>query len=692
MKTETSANRLIKEKSPYLLQHAYNPVDWYAWGPEAFAAAKKSDKPIFLSIGYSTCHWCHVMEHESFEDKEVAQLMNEAFISIKVDREERPDIDSLYMTVAQLLTGRGGWPLTIIMTPEKKPFFAATYIPKYSRQGAMGMMDLIPAVKETWETKRAEIDSATVEILAALTSAHETDLSGDARGEKELDLAYEQLESSYEPEFGGFGSAPKFPTPHNLSFLLRYWKRTGNDKALEMVEKTLKQMRRGGIYDHVGFGFHRYSTDREWLVPHFEKMLYDQAMISFVYLEAFQITGKREYAQTAEEIFEYVLRDMNSPEGGFYSAEDADSEGEEGKFYLWKKEEIEKILGSEATAVIDLFNVSTEGNFHEEATGIRHGTNILHLKESLSERADPKLRELWDISRKRLFEVREKRIHPLKDDKVLTDWNGLMIASLARAAQVLGHVEYREAARRAADFILSEMKSNDHRLLHRYREGEAAIKGKLNDYTFFIAGLIELYQATFEQTYLAAAVQIAESMIEYFWDDEDGGFYLTPDDGEKLLSRPKDTYDGAIPSGNSVAMEVLVKLSRLTGRTELEERAVALSRSFSKTLVKYPSVHTYMMGAVDFLVGPSFEIVLVGDPEAEDTQRLYRELMSRYLPNKVVLFKPADDRRHPISDLAPYTESMTSLDGKATVYVCTNFACELPTTDVKKMVSLLDAD
>jgi uncharacterized protein YyaL (SSP411 family) len=416
-------------------------------------------------------------------------------------------------------------------------------------------------------------------------------------------------------------------------------------------------------------------------------MLYDQALISMVYLDAYQITAKREYAQTAEEIYEYVLRDMTAPEGGFYSAEDADSEGEEGKFYLWKEEEIEKILGNKAASVLDRFNVSAEGNFHDEATGIKSGTNILHLTKALSEGDE---RDLWEASRKRLFDEREKRIHPLKDDKILTDWNGLMMASLARASLLLKRPEYGDAAKRAADFILSEMKSDDHRLLHRYREGEAAIKGKLNDYAFLIAGLIELYQATFDHRYLEEALELTDSMIEYFWDEEEGGFFLTPDDGEKLLTRPKESFDGAIPSGNSVAMEVLVKLSRLTGRTDLEERAVKLSRSFSKSVAEYASAHTYMMGAVDFMAGPSFEIVIVGNPDAEDTRRLHQTLLSRYIPNKVVLFKPADDANHPISDLAPYAQSMTALDGKATVYVCRNFACELPTTDADKMLSLID--
>ncbi|MGH7890123.1 MAG: thioredoxin domain-containing protein, partial [Thermodesulfobacteriota bacterium] len=474
-------NRLISEKSPYLLQHAHNPVDWYPWGEEAFVKAKNEDKPIFLSIGYSTCHWCHVMENESFEDEEVAKLMNDAFVSIKVDREERPDIDSIYMTVCQMLSQGGcGWPLNIIMTPDKKPFYAATYIPKENRHGRAGMLEFIPRIKEIWKTQRDNVLDSADQITSAIRQASQ--VSNEKKG-KELDgstfeKAYDQLAQNFDTVHGGFGRAPKFPTPHNLLFLLRCWKRTGKDKALEIVEKTLSAMRRGGIYDHVGFGFHRYSTDPEWLVPHFEKMLYDQAMLSMAYIEGYQATGNRDYEKTAREIFTYVLRDMTSPDGGFYSAEDADSEGEEGKFYLWTEDEIRKVLNKEESdLVMKVFNVEKGGNFSDEATGRKTHSNIFHLSGSLSDAASllnlerEQLERRIETAREKLFSVREKRIHPHKDDKILTDWNGLMIAALAKGASAFDEPKYAEAAGRAVGFILSRMQKSDGELLHRYRDG-----------------------------------------------------------------------------------------------------------------------------------------------------------------------------------------------------------------------------
>ncbi|MFH0792587.1 MAG: thioredoxin domain-containing protein, partial [bacterium] len=451
-------NRLVFEKSPYLLQHASNPVDWYPWGEEAFKAAREQDKPIFLSIGYSTCHWCHVMEHESFEDSEVAELMNQYFISIKVDREERPDIDSVYMTVTQALTGSGGWPMTVILTPDKQPFYAGTYFAKYSRYDRRGMMDLLPGIGNAWKNDRVNAVKAASEITQALARMT-AGAPGDALTSETLQEGFHQLSESFDDDGGGFGHAPKFPTPHNFSFLLRYWKRTGDAAALEMVEKTLSSMRRGGIFDHVGFGFHRYSTDPEWLVPHFEKMLYDQAMLTIACIETYQAMGKEEYAQTAREILAYVMRDMTSPEGGFYSAEDADSEGVEGKFYLWSPEEVVSLLGKEEGELFSkIYNIVEGGNFREEATGHGTGGSIPHLQKPLSEMAkelnldESSLASRLEASRRKLFAAREKRIHPLKDDKILTDWNGLMIAAMAKAAKALDDPQYADAARRAADF------------------------------------------------------------------------------------------------------------------------------------------------------------------------------------------------------------------------------------------------
>ncbi|MHA2429129.1 MAG: thioredoxin domain-containing protein [Candidatus Hermodarchaeia archaeon] len=567
-------NRLAKEKSPYLLQHADNPVDWYPWGKEAFSEAKKEDKPIFLSIGYSTCHWCHVMAHESFENERIAKLMNEVFVNIKVDREERPDIDSLYMSVAQMLTGSGGWPLTIIMAPDKQPFFAATYIPAETRFGRMGMDELIPEIQRLWKEDRNRLNAITKNIRTNLeTSAQGS--KGAELGEGVLEMAFDALKQRFDEEYGGFGFRPKFPSPHNLMFLLRYWKRTKNKEALRMVEETLHAMRKGGIFDHVGLGFHRYSTDPKWLLPHFEKMLYDQAMLTMAYAEAYQTTKKDEYAQTVREIITYVLRDMTSPEGGFYSAEDADSEGEEGKFYVWTEEEIRKVLPKqEANVFLKVYNFEPEGNFLEEATGKRMGTNILHLKKPLATEAKAQkmteegLLKLLEGIREKLFEVREQRIHPHKDDKILADWNGLMIAALAKAARVLDEPSYAEAAKKAVNFVFTQMLDAKGRLLHRYRDKEAKILAFLDDYAFMIWGLLELYETTLEPEYLQKAVELNAELLTHFWDDVGGGFYFTSDDAEDLLVRKKDAYDGAIPSGNSVAMLNLLRLARITAESE----------------------------------------------------------------------------------------------------------------------------
>lgn len=700
LKNMKKYNRLIKEKSPYLLQHAENPVDWYPWGEEAFEKARKEDKPILLSIGYSTCHWCHVMEHESFEDEEVARLMNETFVSIKVDREERPDIDGIYMTVCQMLSPGGcGWPLNVVMTPDKKPFFVATYIPKQSRFGRAGMLDLIPRIKEVWTKQREEVLNSAEQIASALKQSSQASKGSlqDELDETTMNIAYQQLSKSFDTVHGGFGRSPKFPTPHNFVFLLRYWRRTGEENALNMVEKTLQEMRRGGIYDHVGFGFHRYSTDARWFLPHFEKMLYDQAMLSMAYIEAYQATGREEYKRTAQEIFAYVLRDMTAPGGGFYSAEDADSEGEEGKFYLWSREEIENILGKEeADLIIQVFNVEKEGNFDEEATGRRTGGNILYLDSSFNEIASllglpmPELERRVEAAREKLFSVREKRVHPHKDDKILTDWNGLMIAALSKGAQAFGEPKYAEAAKRALGFILENMRKPDGRLLHRYRDGEAGIQGNLDDYAFLIWGLIELYEATFEVEYLKNALDLNDKQIEHFWDDHDGGFYFSADDGEELIVRQKEIYDGAIPSGNSVSMLNLLRLGRITANFELEKKAAQIGRSFSKTVKQYPSAYTQLMAALDFGLGPSYEVVIAGNPEAQDTKAMLQALRKEFLPNKVVLLRDTAKEKTDITAVAGFTKNQSSLGGKATVYVCLNYECKLPTVDIDKMLELLN--
>ena len=692
-------NSLISEKSPYLLQHAHNPVDWHPWSEEAFIQAKQEDKPVFLSIGYSTCHWCHVMAHESFEDPSVAKLINDTFVSIKVDREERPDIDQIYMTACQMMTGRGGWPLTIIMTADKKPFFAATYIPKVGRFGSLGLLELIPRIKDLWTNDRNRLLDSAEKISVNLNQLRTPD-AGTALDESALTNAYEGLCQQFDLQNGGFGSAPKFPTPHNLLFLLRYWKRTGDANALDMVETTLQAMRMGGVYDHIGFGFHRYSTDARWFAPHFEKMLYDQALLAMAYSEAYQATHKVEYAATAREILAYVHRDMTSEEGGFYSAEDADSEGVEGKFYLWSVEELKALLDiNEFSLVMKLFDIQESGNFE-----IERGLNILALRSSLEDAAsvygipEKEIRERLSGIRTKLFAARGKRVRPYKDDKILTDWNGLMIAAYAKAAQVLGQPtpsdqglndqDYSLAARRAADFILAKMRGPDGRLLHRYRDGPG-IQANIDDYSFMIWGLIELYEAVFDAQYLEVALDLTRVMIEHFWDNESGGFYFTPDDGEKLLVRRKEIYDGAVPSGNSVAMLNLLRLSRLTGDHQYEELADKIGQAFSVQVNRQPAAYAMLMASLDFGLGPAYEVVVVGYPDAQDTIEMLKALRSRFMPSKVVILVDSGKETPAIHRLAEFTKNLSAIGGSATAYVCANQSCDLPTTDAAKMLALL---
>ena len=695
---EKYQNRLANEKSPYLLQHADNPVDWYPWSDEAFEKAKNEDKPIFLSIGYSTCHWCHVMEHESFEDEQVAKLLNETFVCIKVDREERPDVDEVYMTVCQMVTGSGGWPLTIFMTPDKIPFFAATYIPKENRFGRPGLMEIIPQVREMWAAQRDQLMASANKIEDALSQMSDSASGLDLRKEV-LGEAYSQFQRSFDPRFGGFGSAPKFPATHNLMFLLRYWKRTGEKDALEIVETTLQQMRQGGIFDHVGYGFHRYSTDQEWLVPHFEKMLYDQAILAMAYTEVFQATGNEFYKTTAKEIFTYVLRDMMDDKGGFYSAEDADSEGEEGKFYVWIENEIRNVLDKEeADLFVKVYNVESDGNFQEEATQRATGANILHLNKPLNEIADelntelPKLKQRLEFSCQKLFEVREKRIHPLKDDKILTDWNGLMIAALAKAGRVFNDEQYTDTAQNAAEFILNNMRNQNGELFHRYRNGEVGIKGYLDDYAFLIWGLLELYETTFDVKYLQTALELNEVVLKQFWDTKNFAFYFTSKDAEKLPVRKKEVYDGAIPSGNSVMMLNLIRLARMTGNVEFENKANLITRTFSSQIIRNPGVYAMLLSAFDFAVGPSYEVVIVGDPESALTKKMINTLNQKFLPNKVVLLLDVNQKETEISGIAKFVEGFKSIDGRPTAFVCSNFQCELPTTDVAEMLRLLKVE
>jgi uncharacterized protein len=693
---KTGSNRLANEKSPYLLQHSLNPVNWYPWSDEAFDKAHREDKPIFLSIGYSTCHWCHVMEHESFEDEQIAGLMNDLFVSIKVDREERPDIDNIYMTVCQILTGSGGWPLTILMTPDKKPFYAATYIPKESRYGQVGMLELIPRIKEIWQKRRSEVLKSANQVIEALEQSATAADSGEL-GEPILTAAYEEFRKNFDQDFGGFGAAPKFPAPHNFLFLLRYWKRTGEATALEMIERTLQAMRLGGIHDHLGFGFHRYSTDIQWRVPHFEKMLYDQALMAIAYIETYQATGKSEYKEVAKEIFAYITRDLTDPKGAFYSAEDADSDGVEGKFYLWTEEEIRTVLSPEdSDLVIRLFNIKQEGNFGDDSKEQKTSNNILYLSKPISVHASDMRIPLEELSsqieraRADLVDYRNKRVHPHKDDKILTDWNGLMVAAFSLGAQILEEPRYAEIARRAVNFILGNLRAADGRLLHRYRDGQAAMQANLDDYAFLIWGLLNLYETTFDVRYLRDALELNGDMLDHFWDDHEGGLHFTADDAEELPIRQKEIYDGAIPSGNSVAALNLIRLGRITGNVNYEMMAERICNIFSSQVRRAPQAFTMLLSAFDYALGPSWDIVIVGRTSAEDTKEMLKAIRSKFIPNKIIIVRPSSQDSPELVHFADFIRHQTSIHGHATAYICRNYSCEMPTTDVSKMMELLE--
>ena len=672
-------NSLINQKSPYLLQHAHNPVDWFAWGDEAFEKANRENKPIFLSIGYSTCHWCHVMAHESFEDEDVAAILNDSFVSIKVDREERPDVDSIYMSVCQMLTGSGGWPLTIFLTPDKKPFYAGTYFPKESKWGRIGFTELLTKIDEIWKTDRQKLLDSSVEITKILKSESVKPKIQEI-SEQILHSAYEGLKSSFDVRNGGFSQAPKFPMPHNISFLLRYFRKTGNHKALEMVEKTLTEMRLGGLYDQLGFGFHRYSTDEKWLVPHFEKMLYDQSLLAIAYTEAWQVTQNELFKTTAQEILEYILRDMTSPEGGFYSAEDADSEGVEGKFYLWSAKEINAILAENAESFIKALNIKPEGNFVDQVNPYLTGENIPHLKNEAEIGKH-------ENQRMKLFKEREKRIHPSKDDKILTDWNGLMIAAMSKASQVFHDERYSKAAEKAASFIFEKLLLPNGSLLHRYRGGDASFTANLDDYAFLVYGLLELYSATFKAEYLKKAILLTDYMIEHFEDKVNGGFYFTPDNGEDLIVRKKEIYDGAIPSGNSIALGNLLRLSKITENPNYLKSAEKMIGGFSAQLSWSPSAFSQMMSSLDFFFAEPLEIVVVGNNNDSSVIAVTDKLNELFLPEKIIILKSSDSKD--ISEICKFIESYKAIDDKPTIYLCRNYSCSSPETDLDRVISLL---
>jgi uncharacterized protein YyaL (SSP411 family) len=678
---EGATNRLINEASPYLLKHATNPVDWHPWGDEAFSLAKKTNKPILLSIGYLTCHWCNVMEEESFSDPQVATLINDVFVPIKVDREERPDIDQIYMKACHILAPSCGWPLTVFLTPEGKPFYAGTYIPKDNRFGKLGLLELIPRVKQLWLEEHDSVLKSADSINAAIISST-IQLPGSDMEASQLDAAFQAFSKDFDQESGGFGRSTKFPKPMNLIFLLRYWHQTGNSEALAMVEKTLTAMRQGGIYDQLGYGFHRYATDSMWRLPHFEKMLYNQALLVLAYIEAYQATAKKEYANTAREILNYVMKRMTAANGAFYSAESADSEGEEGKFYLWSSEEIKNTLSrKEATAAVQIFHITEDGNFTDPVLRQKTGQNVLYIGQNIGP----------ENIRLKLLEERDKRPRPERDDKVLTDWNGLMTAAFARAAQVLDQAEYGEAARKAALFILQNLRSTDGKLLHRWRNGQAGLEGNAADYSFLTWGLLELYSWDFDSKWLEHALDLTDDLIKDYWDEKLGGFYLTAKRTKTMLPRIKENIDTALPSSNSVSMYNLLRLSRLTGNPAFEDRAAKISRLMSASVKDSELAFPMLLTALNFGLAPSQEVVIVGKKNADDTKHMLKTLRNNYSPNAVILFKPTDEETPQINKYANFIEYMHAIDNKATAYVCINFNCKFPTTDPAKMLENLSS-
>ncbi len=676
-------NRLVHEKSPYLLQHAYNPVNWYPWGEEAFEKARREQKPIFLSIGYSTCHWCHVMERESFDNDSVAHLLNRYYVAIKVDREERPDVDRLYMNAMQAMGMGGGWPLTAFLTPDLEPFFGGTYFPPSSAMGRPGMMEILPRVHEVWEQQHDQVVANARKVLEAIATLAVRDTAAADR-ESLLVQCARHLERTFDAQHGGFSHAPKFPSIVNLNFLMRWWARDpeSHADALAMVRRQLDTMRAGGIHDHLGGGFHRYSTDREWVVPHFEKMLYDQAQLAWAFLEGYQATGEALYAAAARDLFAYVSRDMTSPEGGFYSAEDADSEGEEGKFYVWTPEEIESVVGAEdAPAFMFRYGVTRAGNFE-------HGTSILHEVHTLAETAaeagleQDEARRRIERARERLFEARGRRVRPHRDDKVLTAWNGLMISALARGARVLGDESLRPRAERAAEFVWTRLRDpRTGALSRRWRDGVAGVSGQLDDYAYYALGLADLYQASLDPKWLARAKAVTEGMTARFWDEEGGGFFESPAGDPRMKLRMKDGFDGAEMAGNSIAALDLQLLGTLLDRRDWLAMAQRTFDHFARRLATGAAAMPQMLVAMELAAATPRHIVIAGRPGAPDTRGMIAEFDRRFLPHDALLLVDGGARQKALGELAPFVAALTPNQGRATAYVCVNYACRLPTTD-----------
>jgi uncharacterized protein YyaL (SSP411 family) len=690
-------NRLEHESSPYLLQHQNNPVDWYAWGPEALARAKAENKPIFLSIGYSACHWCHVMEHESFENAGIAAYVNEHFVPIKVDREERPDLDQIYMNAVQLMTGRGGWPMSVFLTPDLQPFFGGTYWPPTARMGMPGFDQVLRAVVDAWANRREMAEEQARQLTEAVRAEGSgfgvqgsgSEIRGQRSevGEEEarrlLENARRQLARAFDAQNGGFGSAPKFPHSMDLQLLLRLWKRRPSEETLHMVTHTLEKMAAGGIYDHLAGGFARYSVDERWLVPHFEKMLYDNALLTGAYVDTYQATRQLsrfswQWADTARETCDYILRYMTDPAGGFHSTEDADSEGEEGKFYVWAPAEIYEVLGVErGEQFCYVYDVTKEGNFE-------HGKSILNMPKSIEKCHALRgwdlegLRRMLDNSRAKLLAVRDTRVRPGKDDKILVSWNALMIDALARAGVVVGERRYVEAASKAARFVLREL-TRDGRLLHTWRHGKAKLDAYLDDYAYFVNALVTLYEATFDERWIDEAVRLADLMRLHFEDRESGGFFFTADDHERLIARNKDFHDASVPSGNGMAATALVRLGKLTGKIEYLESAIGAIVAGLPIIERSPTAAGQLLIALDMWLGPMQELVLVGGSDESENRAILAEIQRAYLPHCVLAYRgatagPANDS----PQLAPLFAGRNAIDNQPTLFICQNFACQAP--------------
>ncbi|MEK6283498.1 MAG: thioredoxin domain-containing protein [Acidobacteriota bacterium] len=680
-------NRLINETSPYLLQHAHNPVDWFPWGEEAFEVARREQKPILLSIGYSACHWCHVMEHESFENEAIAKVMNDNFVSIKVDREERPDLDQIYMNATQMMTHHGGWPMTVFLTTDAVPFYAGTYFPPEDRYNMPGFPRVLISLSDAYRERPEDIKQTADSVLTELKRSTDTSESSQVLSNDLLDAAYRGTIKNYDSTNGGFGGAPKFPPAMTLESLLHHFYRTAEPQALELVRHTTQKMAEGGIYDHLGGGFHRYSTDARWLVPHFEKMLYDNALLSRLYLHLYQTTHHELARRVAEGTLDYVVREMTDAAGGFYSTQDADSEGVEGKFFVWTLGEINDLLGeTDAALFAAYYNVTQNGNFE--------GENILNVTRGLAEVAraqDVTIEQLSDVldrGRRILFEAREQRIKPARDEKVLTAWNGLMLASFAEAGAILNRPDYTEIATRNARFILDNLRRGG-LVLRTFKDDQAKLNAYLEDYAFYIDGLLTLFETTGGLPWLEEATALTETMISEFWDEQEGGFFYTGRSHERLIVRSKDFFDNATPSGNSVAAEVLLRIGLLTDNADYQRRAATILRLTATAIGRYPSGFGRMLGALDFYLGKPKEIAIIGSPDSEDTQALQNEVWQTYLPNKVIaLAAPGDTAA---SQLSPLLRDRTQLAGRATAYVCESFTCKQPVTTAGELASQLQS-